>query len=140
MIPFKDEAYARAKNRMEFFEDEFQELDKRYQQQEEILLLKGTTHVKETLRDATIDSLRTLTILNKLMIQLHLAEKEHPELQDWIYSVDEWETPELEDISQILARSMEKMTVLNSYVLDRLEISIDYTRLLYRIDRLNRPV
>jgi len=129
--------YKRAKELMEELEDTFSAQGKECKAVRTNNINNGANFVKNTLKDAVSHSSSALAICNRLLMHIRKQIQDDPKLRDRLF--DPADLP-IDYTQEKVASALESVSLLDSYIIERIELSVEYTKLIYDSDFLDGSI
>lgn len=135
---YANKLYLRAKEKIEEMEDSYNNVDKHYKNERSLAIVSGSNKVVTALKDIQTDCPSAIAQCGMLLSIFQKIKQKHPkilqelELQDQFF-VDDM----MNNLERDIHLSYIRLSAINPYILDRLELSIKYTQVLYDENYLN---
>lgn len=123
-----EDRYERVKELIEDLTDTYDNSRKEYKELATTHINHGAAYIQKTVRDAVSSGTSSLAVCNRLLIRLQKQVADDPKLRRNLF--DHEDLP-IEEIQVKVANALEHIALLNPYIVERLEQSIEYTKVLY---------
>lgn len=126
--------YKRVQDNLKQIRQSYEDYKPEYKKIATFNINDGTCYVQNTIRNAVSSGTSSLAICNRLLIRLQNLIKDDQKLRDQLFG---FEDMPLEDIQKKVAVSLEHIALLNAYIVDRIDQSIEYTKVMYDLSYLD---